>query len=182
MSEGYGNMTVKEYLLPGVRTYDLGLIPDERGFFSEAIRQDWGEVVQESILQANLSFTYPNTVRAWHRHVGGQVDIFLVLDGALKICAYDAESGKLAEIVASSRKPMLVRIPGHYWNGFKAVSAAAAEGALLMYFVNRLYDPKAPDEERRPWNDPAIVPSEINGNKKDPRVGQPWDWFYPPHK
>jgi dTDP-4-dehydrorhamnose 3,5-epimerase len=105
-----------------------------------------------------------------------------VLDGALKICAYDGESGKLAEVIASSRRPMLVRIPGHYWHGFRSVSAAASGGALLVYFVNRLYDPKDPDEERRPWNDPAIVPSEINGNKREPRVGQPWDWFSPPHK
>ena len=41
---------------------------------------------------------------------------------------------------------------------------------------------KNPDEERRPWNDPEIIPSEVNGNKKDPRINQPWDWFYPPHK
>jgi dTDP-4-dehydrorhamnose 3,5-epimerase len=175
-------MTMKEYPLSGVKTYDLNLIPDERGFFSEAIRQDWSDVVQEPFVQANLSFTYPDIVRAWHRHLRGQVDVFLVLEGALKICAYDAESGKLAEVIASSRKPTLVRIPGHYWHGFKAVAAGAAGGALLMYFVNRLYDPRNPDEERRPWDDPAIVPSEINGNKKEPRVGQPWDWFAPPHK
>jgi dTDP-4-dehydrorhamnose 3,5-epimerase len=175
-------MTTKEYPPSGVKTYDLNLIPDERGFFSEAVRQDWSDVVQEQIVQANLSFTYPNIVRAWHRHLRGQVDVFLVLDGALKICAYDAESGKLAEVIASSKKPMLVRIPGHYWHGFKAVAPGASGGALLMYFVNRLYDPKNPDEERRPWDDPAIVPSEINGNQKEPRVGQPWDWFAPPHK
>jgi dTDP-4-dehydrorhamnose 3,5-epimerase len=175
-------MAMKEYPMPGVKTYDLSLIPDERGFFIEAIRQDWNDVAHEQIVQANLSFTYPNIVRAWHRHLRGQVDVFLVLDGALKICAYDADSGSLAEVIASSRKPMLVRIPGHYWHGFKAVAASASGGALLMYFVNRLYDPENPDEERRPWDDPAIVPSDINGNKKDPRVGQPWDWFAPPHK
>jgi dTDP-4-dehydrorhamnose 3,5-epimerase len=175
-------MAMKEYPLPGIRTYDLNVIPDERGFFSEAMRQDWTDIVQEQVVQANMSFTYPGIVRAWHRHLRGQLDVFLVLDGALKICAYDDVTKKLVEVVGSSRKPMLVRVPGHYWHGFRCVSASAAEGALLMYFVNKLYDAKDPDEERRPWNDPAIVPSEINGSKGDPRVGRPWDWFFPPHK
>ncbi|MBT9149669.1 MAG: hypothetical protein DDT27_01317 [Dehalococcoidia bacterium] len=30
---------VREYNLPGVKTYDLKVIPDERGFFSEAMRR-----------------------------------------------------------------------------------------------------------------------------------------------
>ncbi|MFC1972109.1 dTDP-4-dehydrorhamnose 3,5-epimerase family protein [Chloroflexota bacterium] len=175
-------MTIKEYSLDGVKTLDLDLLPDERGFFSEALRQDWHEIIGEWMVQANLSFTYPGTVRAWHRHLRGQVDVFLVLGGDLKFCVYDEVSGQLAEIIASDRKPMLVSIPGHYWHGFKAIAASASGGALLMYFVNRLYDPNNPDEERRSWNDGKIVPSEVNGNTNDPRVGQPWDWFYPPHK
>jgi dTDP-4-dehydrorhamnose 3,5-epimerase len=110
------------------------------------------------------------------------VDVFLVLGGTLKICAYDEVNRKLVEVIASERKLILVNIPGHYWHGFKAIAGSASGAALLMYFVNRLYDPKDPDEERRPWNDQEIVPAEINGNTNDPRVGQPWDWFYPPHK
>jgi|WetSurMetagenome_2_1015567.scaffolds.fasta_scaffold731695_2 dTDP-4-dehydrorhamnose 3,5-epimerase len=176
-------MAVKEFSLPGVKTFDLNMIPDERGFFSEAIREDWTEIVGEKIVQANMSFSYPDIVRAWHRHLRGQIDVFLVLDGSLKICAYDDETKKLVEVVGNSKKPMLVKIPGHYWHGFKTVApGVGAGGALLMYFVNRLYDPKDPDEERRAWNDEKIVPAEINGNSKDQRVGKSWDWFYPPHK
>lgn len=29
-------MGIKEHDLPGVKTYDLEILPDERGFFSEA--------------------------------------------------------------------------------------------------------------------------------------------------
>jgi len=175
-------MAVKEYPLAGVRTFDLSVLPDERGFFAEAMRQNWTDIIGEPVVQANLSFTYMDIVRAWHRHLRGQVDVFLVLGGALKICAYDEDTRGLAEVIASAQKPMLVRVPGNYWHGFSSIATGAAGGALLMYFVNRLYDAKDPDEERRPWNDPAIVPAEINGNKNDPRVGRPWDWFYPPHR
>lgn len=171
-------MALKNYPLEGVRTYELNILPDERGFFAEGLRQDWREFVDEWVTQANLSYSYPNMIRAWHRHARGQVDYFLVVKGAMKICAYDEETKRLAEIVGSAQKPTLVRIPGRYYHGTKTIGS---EPSLTVYFTNRLYDYEDPDEERRPWNDPAIVPVEINGKTNDPRVGQPWDWFYPPH-
>jgi dTDP-4-dehydrorhamnose 3,5-epimerase len=165
-------MDIIEYKdLPGVRTYDLKMFPDERGYFRELIRTDWKDLMgDDQIVQVNNSFTYPGIVRAWHRHVRGQVDYFLVLQGALKICAYDdrnespATKGKLIEIVASSQRPQIVRIPGMYWHGFKNVNS---EPSILVYFVNRLYDSKNPDEERRDWNDTAIL---------DPKTEKPFDW------
>jgi len=171
---------MKEYALKGVKVQEINLIPDERGFFAEALRQDWKDLLDEEwIVQANISYSYPNIVRAWHKHERGQVDYFLVLKGAMKICAYEEETGKLVEIIASGEKPSLVRIPGKYLHGTKTVSNTPS---LTIYFVTRLYDYKSPDEIRRPWNDQTIIPTEINGRKDDPRVGKPWDWFSPPHK
>ena len=53
---------------------------------------------------------------------------------------------------------------------------------MLLYFTTNLYDPANPDEERRAWNDPALIPKIVNGKKNDERVGKPWDWNIPPHK
>ncbi len=170
---------MKEYPLVGVRTYEINVLPDERGFFAEALRQDWQDFINEWIVQVNLSYNYPNVVRAWHRHARGQVDYFLVIKGAMKICAYDEETRGLAEVISSEVKPTLVRIPGHYYHGTKNVSN---EPSLAVYFVTRLYDYKNPDEERLPWNSPDIIPLDINGNKNEPRVNHPWDWFYLPYK
>jgi dTDP-4-dehydrorhamnose 3,5-epimerase len=171
---------MKEYALRGVRTTDLNVLPDERGYFAEALREDWKELLEDDrITQANVSFSYPSIVRAWHKHVRGQVDYFLVLQGAMKICAYEEGTGRMAEVITSGQKPTLVRIPGKYLHGTKTVSN---EPSLTVYFVTRLYDYKDPDEIRRPWNDQTIIPTEINANKNDPRVGKPWDWFAPAHK
>ena len=171
---------MKEHPLKGVKTQEINVLPDERGFFTEALRQDWKDMLEEDwIAQANVSKSYPNIVRAWHRHERGQIDIFLVLKGAMKICAYEEQTGKMAEIVGSGEKPTLIRIPGKYLHGTKTVSS---EPSLTVYFVTRLYDYKNPDEIRRPWNDQTIIPTEINGKKDDVRVGKPWDWFAPPYK
>jgi dTDP-4-dehydrorhamnose 3,5-epimerase len=171
---------VKEYPLKGVKVYEINIIPDERGFFAEALRQDWKDFLEEDwITQTNISYSYPEMVRAWHKHERGQIDYFLVLEGAMKICAYEEETGRMAEVIASGKKPSIVRIPGKYLHGTKTVSS---QPSLTVYFVTRLYDYKSPDEVRRLWNDSKIVPTEINGKKDDFRVGKPWDWFYPPHK
>jgi len=158
-------------MLEGVKIYELKKIPDERGFFAELLRRDWKEILgDEWIVQANLSYSYPGIIRAWHRHLRGQTDYFIVLQGAMRICAYDEKTGQLDEIIASEHKLQIVRIPGHYWHGTKTVSD---KPSLTLYFVTRLYDYSNPDEERRPWNDPRII---------DPKTGKPYDWNKPPHK
>ncbi len=164
-------MEISQIMLKGIQVYEIKKFPDERGFFAEALRQDWKDLLKkEWVVQANLSYSYRGIVRAWHRHLKGQVDYFIVLKGAMKICAYDEKSKQLDEIVASEHRLQVVRIPGHYWHGTKTVSD---EPSLTLYFVTRLYDYGNPDEERKPWNDPSII---------DPKTKQPYDWEKPPHK
>ncbi len=173
-------LAVKELPLPGVKIAEVARFQDERGFFHEVMRSDWKQLLGDDVIvQANLSITYPGIVRAWHRHLRGQVDYFLVVKGAIKVCAYDDETQHLVEVVLTDYKPQLLRVPGHYWHGFKAIGV---EPAILVYFTTKLYDYQNPDEERRPWNDPSIKPKLINGRADDPRCGKPWDWFYPPHR
>lgn len=171
-------MEIKEYKdLPGVRSCDLKILPDERGSFSEILRLDWKEFFHDDqIVQVNTSLTLPGIIRAWHRHARGQVDYFYVVNGMLKICAYDdrdespATKGKLLEIIAASQKPQLIRIPGFYWHGIKNIHS---EPTTLIYFVNQLYNYTSPDEERRDWNDPSVV---------DPKTRLPFDWNRCPNK
>jgi dTDP-4-dehydrorhamnose 3,5-epimerase len=167
-------------MLQGIKIKSVSRFPDERGFFCEAMRKDWKDLFGEDrIAQANFSFTYPNIIRAWHRHLKGQNDYFLALKGAIKICAFDDETEELNEIVSSALNLQLVRVPGHYWHGFKAVGD---EPAMLIYFTTNLYDHSNPDEERKSWNEATFIPKSVNGKKDDLRVGKPWDWNYLPHK
>jgi dTDP-4-dehydrorhamnose 3,5-epimerase len=167
-------------MLKGIRIKPVSRYPDERGFFTEVMRKDWKDLfAEDTIAQANLSFTYPNIIRAWHRHLKGQTDYFLALKGSIKICAFDEKTEEINEIISSGLDLQVVRMPGHYWHGFKALGN---EPAMLLYFTTNLYDPANPDEERKPWNDPTLIPKIVNGKKDDTRVGKPWDWNYPPHK
>jgi dTDP-4-dehydrorhamnose 3,5-epimerase len=119
---------VRELSLPGVKLVDLARFPDERGIFTEIMRVDWRELLDnDEIVQANMSVTYPGIIRAWHRHARGQTDYFLVLRGSIKVCAYDDEEGSptrghIVEVVLSEDRMQILRVPGKYWHGFKVVS------------------------------------------------------------
>jgi len=167
-------------MLKGIIIKPLKRLADERGFFTEVMRKDWKDLfLGDNLVQANLSISYPYIIRAWHRHLKGQVDYFTALQGAIKICAFDEETQELTEVISTGENLQTVRIPGHYWHGFRVVSM---KPATLLYFTTNLYDPKDPDEQRRPWNDPTLIPKTINGKKEDPRAGKPWNWHHPPHK
>jgi len=164
-------------VLPGVKVREITKHPDERGSFSEIFRQDWSDFIEpdDKILQANLSYSYPGVIRAWHRHQRGQVDYFITIKGNTKICAYDDKpdsptKGQLDEIISSEEKVQCVRIPGFYYHGFKSIGS---EPALVVYLTTKLYDYTDPDEERRPWDDKSII---------DPRTKKPYDWNALSHK
>ena len=163
-------------MLQGVKIREIAKFPDERGSFAEIFRDDWADFIEgDKILQANLSYSYPGMIRAWHRHHRGQVDYFITVRGATKICAYDDRPdsptrGQMDEIISSEEKVQCVRIPGVYYHGFKSVGY---ESALVVYLTTRMYDYKNPDEERRDWNDPTIL---------NPKTKKPYDWNAPPHK
>jgi dTDP-4-dehydrorhamnose 3,5-epimerase len=157
----------------------LRTFTDERGFFTEIFSTKWEEIFSDKIVQTNMSITYPDIVRAWHKHERGQVDYFTTIKGSAKICAYDEANKELNEIISTGNSIQIVRIPGHYWHGFKAIGN---EPTILIYFVNKLYDPENPDEIRRLWNDKNISPIKINGRTDDPRCNNPWNWLATPNK
>ncbi len=172
-------------MIEGIVVKDLVKNVDERGFLSEILRSDWKELLgDDEIIQFNLSYSYPSIVRAWHRHLRGQADYFICVDGVVKVCAYDdrVESktfGELDEIVLSYERLQVARVPGILWHGYKALGVKPIK---LLYGVNRLYNYEEPDEERRPWDDTVLIPKTVNGKSSDPRIGKPWDWFFPPFR
>lgn len=156
-------------MLPGVKIYGIKKNADGRGFFAELLRLDWDSLVEEedNIVQVNFSMSHPGVIRAWHRHLKGQVDYICVVKGIVKVCAYDDREhsetkGQLDEIILNSDQLQIVRIPGFYWHGTKCMGV---EPSMVFYFVTKLYDYGHPDEERRPYD--SVI---------DPRTGEIHAW------
>ncbi len=172
-------------MIDGIVIKELKKFNDDRGFFSEILREDWKDLLgEDTIVQFNLSYSYPDIVRAWHRHLRGQIDYFICITGAIKVCAYDDRKdsktyGELDEIVLTGEDLRIAKIPGILWHGYKALGTKPIK---MLYGVNKLYEYANPDEERRPWDDKTIIPESLNGKKNDSRIGKPYNWYYSPNK
>lgn len=150
-----------------VETRDLQVNADERGHLVEVFREDWAEYDPEPAM-SYFSMTYPGTIRAWHRHVRGQVDHFVCAKGRIKVGIYDdrADSptqGALDTFVIGEHNETLVRVPGDCWHGFKVIGE---KPAYLINFPTNLYEYEDPDEERLPYDTDRI----------------PLDWEAAPHE
>jgi dTDP-4-dehydrorhamnose 3,5-epimerase len=98
--------------------------------------------------QVNFSIMYPNVIKAWHRHLK-QTDFWIVLTGHLKVGIHRESDGRSWLAVLGEKRPGVLIIPPTLWHGGATVGS---EPAGLLYYVTHAYDPKAPDELRRPYD------------------------------
>jgi dTDP-4-dehydrorhamnose 3,5-epimerase len=136
-------------LIDGVKTRKLRLIPDERGFLMEMLRNDWEEY--ERFGQVYMTAVYPGVVKGWHYHKI-QTDHFVCVHGMVKVVLYDGRPGssthgEINEFFIGDQNPMLVKIPPGVMHGFKGISP---EVTLIVNVPTELYRYTEPDEYRLP--------------------------------
>ncbi len=142
-------------LIEGVIVRPLKKNADERGFLMEILRSDWEGF--EKFGQSYASLNYPGVIRAWHYHKK-QTDYFVCLSGMIKVPLFDGrEKSKtyrqINEFLMGDDNPILVKIPPGVYHGYKTVGVRPS---LLVNFPTELYDPRASDEFRAPWNTTEI--------------------------
>ena len=98
--------------------------------------------------QLNYSVQYPGVVKSWHRH-DKQTDFWLCLTGHIKAGMYRETDNTAWMMVIGERRPGVLVIPPPLWHGVAVVGPVPAG---LLYYVTHKYDPKDPDEYRRPWD------------------------------
>lgn len=96
--------------------------------------------------QINVSYSYPGTIRAFHRHKN-QWDNWYVVKGNMEVVLHD-DFGNV--IYYMSEGDPVLKIPPNVWHGFKVLGN---EEAVLLYYVTNNYDAENPDEERADWNE-----------------------------
>lgn len=142
-------------MIEGVQIKSLVVHADERGFFTELLREDDPQFTRFG--QANLSLNYPGVIRAWHWHEH-QDDLWTVVRGMIKAVLYDAREGsptrgEVQEVFLGEHNYALLRIPVGVVHGYKTIGT---EPSLLVYFVTKSYDRNDPDELRIPWDTTEI--------------------------
>jgi dTDP-4-dehydrorhamnose 3,5-epimerase len=133
--------------IDGVQVKPLKLIPDERGWLMEVLRED--DDLFGRFGQVYVSATYPGVVKAWHFHTH-QTDNFACMAGMIKLVLVDTRQGSptrdtINEFFLGPQNPVLVQIPKLVYHGWKCIST---ETSLVINVSDVPYNRADPDEQR----------------------------------
>jgi dTDP-4-dehydrorhamnose 3,5-epimerase len=132
-----------------LEVFPLRRLGDDRGWFSELARDS---TLPKPIKQANLAFSRQGVIRGLHFHERGQDDLFVCLQGMVRVVVLDRETGDTFTRDIGDDNPEAIYVPGHHAHGYEALT-----DALFCYLVTEEYEPADPDEQGIPWNDPRVV-------------------------
>ena len=143
-------------MINGVKTKELKVIPDERGWLMEILRCD--DDIFKKFGQVYLTTAYPGVVKAWHFHKK-QTDNLTCIRGMMKVVLYDSRKDsptykEVDEFFIGEKNPLLIGVPPLVYHGFKAVGI---ETAYFLSVPTEPYNHKKPDEYRLPPDTDEIL-------------------------
>ena len=103
------------------------------------------------VRQANLAFSRAGVIRALHYHERGQDDLFLCLQGMVRVVVLDRQTGERFTEDIGDDNPVALFIDGRLAHGYEALT-----DCLFLYHVTEEYDADDPDEHGVPWDDARV--------------------------
>jgi dTDP-4-dehydrorhamnose 3,5-epimerase len=136
---------------------DLILRPDDRGMLVEVLKITDPIVDAHPFAQISHTITYPGVIKAFHWH-RRQTDYWYCVAGNIRVALVDLRQdsptgGEQMTVYLGEWSRKVCKIPPGVAHGYQVLGNAPAQ---LLYYVTEAYDPQDPDEERIPWDDPAI--------------------------
>ena len=131
-----------------VKRFPLGRHEDDRGWFAELIR---ASDLPKPIKQANLSRSHKGVIRGLHFHARGQDDLFVCLEGMVRVVVLDRGTGETFTEDIGDDNPVAIYVPGVHAHGYEALT-----DCLFAYLVTEEYDAANPDEGSVPWDDERV--------------------------
>ncbi len=135
-------------MIAGVEVIPLRRFEDERGWFTELAR---ASALPKPVRQSNVVFSRQGVIRGLHFHERGQDDVFVCLQGMVRVVVLDRDSGETFTEDIGDDNPVAVYIPGQHAHGYEALT-----DCLFLYHVTEEYDPADPDEHAVAWNDERV--------------------------
>jgi dTDP-4-dehydrorhamnose 3,5-epimerase len=103
------------------------------------------------VRQSNVVRSRKGVIRGLHYHERGQDDLFVCLEGMVRVVALDRETGETFTEDIGEDNPVAIYVPGTLAHGYEALT-----DCLFLYHVTEEYDADAPDEHGLCWNDERV--------------------------
>ena len=110
-----------------VKKFPLDRHEDERGWFAELIR---ASALPKPIKQANLSRSSRGVIRGLHYHERGQDDLFVCLEGMVRVVVLNRETGEVFTEDIGDDNPVAIYVTGTNAHGYEALT-----DCLFAYLV-----------------------------------------------
>ena len=149
-------MEILETPLPGVLLLRPRLFPDQRGYFFESYRQEYGLQGIPSMVQVNVSRSSRAVLRGLHyQRINAQAKLISVIRGAVYDVAVDlrvgsATYGKWFAQELNDENHLQMFVPVGFAHGFCVLSPEVD----FLYQVSDYYNPSGEVGIR--WNDPDL--------------------------
>ena len=131
-----------------VRRIELKRFADDRGWFMELMRA-FG--LPKPVRQSNVVRSRKGVIRGLHYHERGQDDLFVCLEGMVRVVALDRETGETFTEDIGEDNPVAIYVPGTLAHGYEALT-----DCLFLYHVTEEYDADLPDEHGLCWSDERV--------------------------
>ncbi len=142
-------------MIDGVIIKNILRHSDDRGYFSEIIRND--DLDFGVIGQVSVSKIYPDVIKAFHCHER-QSDLWYVISGNLQVALYDkrqtsATYKESQTVFMGVDNPRIIIIPPGVEHGYRVLGGCPAE---VLYIASDVYDYTNPDETKTAFDDKEI--------------------------
>jgi dTDP-4-dehydrorhamnose 3,5-epimerase len=131
-----------------VQRFELNRFADDRGWFMELMRASG---LPKPVRQSNVVRSRKGVIRGLHYHERGQDDLFVCLEGMVRVVALDRETGETFTEDIGEDNPVAVYVPGTLAHGYEALT-----DCLFLYHVTEEYDADSPDEHGLCWADERV--------------------------
>ncbi len=142
-------------MIEGVKLKKLTVHKTASGSFREVLRKD--DKLLNEFGQSAIATVNPGEIKAFHWHKK-QDDVFHVVRGSAKAVLFDRRDGsktfgKTDVFFMDENKPEVLFILRGVAHGYQALGE---EPLVMLYFMNEVYNPDKPDEERIAFDSPEI--------------------------
>jgi dTDP-4-dehydrorhamnose 3,5-epimerase len=142
-------------MITGVQIFPLQRHADNRGYLCEVAKSS--RLPKFKFQQMNFTVAHPGVIKAFHWHKK-QRDLWFCTSGNIEAVLYDQRpnsdtKGQTQTIALGEHNCAALLIPVGVAHGYRVLGNTPAG---LVYLVDQEYDPKKPDEERIPHDDPEI--------------------------